>query len=156
MVGPWIHALFGRRKRLSDIEYLAVQEFNGNLTHGEGTLSVTGDLVKITAGSGDMYLAKAKVSMRNDDTNFSGGGIVELQAGVDGTETTIATWACELSTTSAGLIGSNTSTYEFVMSGIKVTTGQVIQLLVSTLDTKVEVNGELVCIEVATGVSPAV
>ena len=50
MVFPWIP--FGKGgKRLSDIEYLSIKEFDGKLTTAEGTVSATGDVASITAGS---------------------------------------------------------------------------------------------------------
>ena len=153
---PWLVFLKRSGKRLSDIEFLMVQEFNGNLTHDENTVSTATDLVKITAGAGDMYLAKAKVSVRTEAAENNGVAIIELQAGADGSETTIATCAIALSLVAGGE-GSNTSDhYEFVMSGNKVTTGQVIQLVVTSVSADIEVNGELVCVEVDTNASPAV
>ena len=153
---PWLVFLKKAGKKLSDIEYLAVQEFNGNLTHGEGTLSVAGDLVKITAGSGDMYLAKAKVSVRTETAENNGVAIIELQAGVDGSEAIIATTAISLSLVAGGEGANTYGDYEFIMSGNKVTTGQVIQLVVTSVSADIEVNGELSCIEVTTNASPAV
>jgi len=155
---PWLVFLKRSGKRLSDIEYLAIKEFDGKLTTGEGTLSAAGDLVKITAAGGkDMYLGKAKVSARIEAATNVVTAIIELQAGADGSETTKATWSCELiSATASGHGGSSVASYEFVVSGIKVTTGQVIQLVATTVDGSIEVNGELVVFEEDTGASPAV
>jgi len=155
MVFPWI--TFGRKdKKLSNIEYLAIQEFNGNLTTGKGTLSATGDLVKIIAGSGDMYLARASIIVRTEGIQNTFGTTVILETGADGAESTVDSAAIEVTgtaTTAGG--GNSTVSYQFAY-GFKVTTGQVIQLRVTVMDAGVEVSGSLECIEVATGVSPAV
>jgi len=164
MVYPPIHWFQGirGRKRVGDIEFLCKKEFGGKLRTGEGTLSATGDLVKITANSGkDMYLAKAKVSARTEDaTSGPLTVIVELQAGANGSETTKATWACEVSGMATGAqtagSGSSTATYEFAVSGIKVAATEVIQLEATTVDVDVEVSGEIVVFEETTGADPTI
>ncbi len=138
---------------VGDIEYLSEQNKQGNLTVGDGTLSATGDLVKITAGSGDMYLATASVNASIElATAFSRTGVIILEAGADGSETEIGRWRVEFKNATGG--GQTESSYEFRMSGFKVTTGQVIQLRVLTDDTEISFNGTLQCIEVATGATP--
>jgi len=157
MVFPWISFLQERKKRLSDIEYLAIKEFDGKLRTTEGTLSVTGDLATLTANSGkDMYLAKAKVNCRLENTNAGSEiAVIELKAGVSGSEVVKATWACQLNAGTGGE-GTSETSYEFVVSGIKVAASQIIKLEVITLDTLIEANGELVVFEETTGESPAV
>ena len=151
MVGPWLNSLWERGGgKLSDIEYLAVKEFDGKISTAEGTVTATGDIATITAGSGDMYLAKAKVSARSEATGVAAGTvIVELK--VNGTIK--ATWSCDLGMTTSG-DGTGTSSYEFAIAGLKVTTGQIIKLEAVTVDTNIEINGELICVEEATGASP--
>jgi len=67
MVGPWITFVLPRRRRVSDIEYLATIESgngpgNSTLRTDEGFLSATGDLATLTAAaSKDLYLASGKV-----------------------------------------------------------------------------------------------
>ncbi len=141
------------KKTLSDIEFLAKKEFDGKLRTAKGTLSATGDLATITANSGkDMYLAKAKVSARIEDTAKNRTVIVELK--VNGVIK--ATWACDLSAQFTTIGATSSIGYEFVMSGIKVAATQIIKLEVVTLDASVEVNGELVVFEETTGESPVI
>ena len=54
--------------------------------------------------------------------------------------------------------GGSTSSenYEFVVSGIKVTTGQVIVLEVTSIGTNASASGELVVFEETTGVDPTI
>ena len=147
----------GGAATLSDIMFLAVKEYNGGGTSklftDEGTLSATGDLASITASSGkDLYLAKAKVSARHE-TGATGTatGIVELNAN----GTIVATYSVELVQGVAGE-GQTSDNYEFAVSGIKVTTGQIIKLEVVTIDAQLEINGELICWEETTGADPAI
>ena len=153
---PWSLFLKERRKRLSDIEYLAIKEFDGKLTTGEGTLTVTGDLVTITAAVGkDMYLAKAKVSVRLETISGVTSNkqvIIELKANgvIKGT------WAAVLHTDIDDVGGDSNATYEFAIAGIKVAATEIIKLEVVTLGTLIEANGELVVFEEDTGATPAV
>jgi len=63
MVGPWIHALWERKRRVSDVEYLSVKEFNSKLfTETSSEFTTTGVKITRTPASGKtFYLAKAKV-----------------------------------------------------------------------------------------------
>ena len=57
MVFPWIPFLFGAKKRLSDIEYLSIKEFDGKRVDVDNSMSLNDtstetDLVTQTASSG--------------------------------------------------------------------------------------------------------
>ena len=157
MVNPPIHPMSGLtavvEKTLSDIEFLAKKEFDGKLKTNEGTLSVTGDLATLTASAGkDLYLAKAKVSVRleaNAVTEFS---IVELK--VNGVIK--ATWGVSLYGINIASAGSSSQNHEFVVSGLKVAATQVIKLEAVLVGPNTEVNGELVCFEEPTGGDPTI
>ena len=127
---------------LGDIAYLQGKEFAGDLLTDEGTRNAVGTLAAVTAPTEkDLYLAKAKISARAG----SGATKIELQAnGV-----TIATWE-----------GTVTSTvnpfYEFILSGVKVTTGQVLRLEVTEIGSaSTNISGEITCVQVDTGVDPS-
>jgi len=71
MIGPWIHALFERGKRVSDIEYMsriANGEIGGSTSiqvfaTGEIAKDTTGEIVSFTPASGkDFYLAHAGIT----------------------------------------------------------------------------------------------
>lgn len=82
MVGPWIHALWKRGRRLSDIEYLAVKEFGGKLKHNEGALAAatTGTLATLTVTNGqDGYIAQAQINVLGVN-GTAGSYKAELQA----------------------------------------------------------------------------
>jgi len=96
MVFPWISFLQERKKRLSDIEYLAIKEFGGKLVKNEGFLSATGTLATLTAASGkDMYIARAKVVFYKNTagSTVSIADKVELQ--INGTAVETATFSHE-------------------------------------------------------------
>ena len=62
MIGPWIHALFERGRRVSDIEFMSVKQFEGKLKKAEGSATGTGTIVSITPATGKtFYLAGAHV-----------------------------------------------------------------------------------------------
>ena len=153
MVGPWIHALFGRKKRLSDIEYLAIKEFGGKIKTDEGFLSAAGDLATLTASAGkDMYLASAKVTFFANTVASAAAIADEVVLKLNGTviETTKVTWD---NATDGGILSF---AYEFKNIGRKVTTSQIIKLEVITLDGDTDVEGFIECFEETTGESPQV
>ena len=157
MVFPPTHPMSGLtavvEKTLSDIEFLSKKAFDGKLKTNEGTKAdgATGDLATITASSGkDMYLAKAKVSARMDATNTSNQLTVELK--VNGIVK--ATWeskVTDVSNVSDRGGASSHDNYEFVLSGLKVTAGQIIKLEVISSGSDTDISGELVCFEEPTG-----
>ena len=148
MVFPWISFLKeGGKKRLSDIEYLAIKEFDGKLRNAKGAnRTTTGDLATLTANSGkDMYLAVAKASC-----DFSGNGSATLVLKVNGTIE--GTWRVE-TMTNATLENPH---YEFALKGVKVAATQIIKLEVTVADVDLAISGELVCFEETTGESPQI
>jgi len=156
MVGRWIHALFGRKKRLSDIEYLSIKEFDGKLVENEKFLSATGDLATLTASSGkDMYLASAKVVFFANTQNASAATADEVVLKVNDVikETVKFSWGANLGNATGGDLVFD---YEFKNIGQKVAATQVIKLEVITLDADTDVEGYIQCFEETTGESPQI
>jgi len=145
MVFPWIPFLKEGGKRLSDIEYLSIKEFDGKLVQNDAqTRTTTGDLCTLTASSGkDMYLAKAKIQGKTTATNSA----VTIQLKVNGVvfEELIL----------LDLAVGDPVEFEFVSVGFKVAATQIIKLEVTAITT-ISVNGQLICFEEDTGASPAV
>ena len=155
MVGPWIHALWKRGKKLSDIEYLSIKEFDSKLRTNEGSVvSTTGDLATLTATAGkDMYLAKAKISAEfipagaTNDTL-----IVELK--VNGVITETYRGQATHSGSGAAL---HSDSYEFVNIGQKVLATEIIKLeVITNQNNNWRIEGTIVCFEEDTGASPAI
>ena len=148
MVGPWLHSLWKRGGgKLSDIEYLSIKEFDGKLVKNEGFLSATGNLSTLTAGSGDMYLARAVVNFFSN-ANANSTTVTEVVLKINNTI---------VETTKLGLGAANVyEQYVFKNIGHKVTTGQIIKLEVISIATQVDVEGFVECFEEATGASPAI
>ena len=154
MVFPWISFLKERKKRLSDIEFLSIKEFDGKIRSDEGFLSATGDLATLTATSGkDMYLARAKVIffINSESASVAAGDEVVLKLNGVIKETSRSTTAG-----TGGGGGNGTVIYEFKNIGQKVLATQIIKLEVITLDTQSDVEGFIECFEETTGESPAV
>jgi len=150
MVGPWIHSLWKRAGRLSDIEYLAIKEFDGKISSNEGRLSVTGDLATLTAASGkDMYLAKAKVNCIYSGSGTSG-TLIELSINGTVIESFIFDGSVLAGTT------PQPTNYDFINMGRKVAATQVIKLEVISIGTGDEIEGTILCFEETTGDSPAI
>jgi len=157
VVFPWIPFLFGRRKRLSDIEFLSIKEFDGKLVTDEGGRTTVGDIATLTANSGkDLYLAKAKVSIFFQTTdNIPRTFTIDLK--VNGV--TKATWTHEaLNSVQAGSERTTdlNGQYEFPIIGLKVAATQIIKLELITIDTAGGVEGQLICFEETTGESPQI
>jgi len=147
MVGPWIHALWSRGRKLSDIEYLSIKEFDGKLVKNMGAQRTTaGTLATLTASSGkDMYLARASVALHYDGTGTPG-TVIELQ--INGT-------AVETLDYDARNIGNEQFTHYFTNIGHKVAATQAIRIeVISTANTVIE--GFVECFEETTGDSPAI
>ena len=149
MVGPWIAflpaLLTGAKRKLSDIEYLSIKEFDGKLVENEGVLTgTTGTLATLTASTNkDMYLAVAKISMKGGPNN--GSLKVELQVNGDVKETFLGE-----------IFAASAEQYEFVSKGFKVITTQVIKLEAITVDAQVIVEGTLSCFEETAGATPQI
>jgi len=145
MVGPWISFLprgSFRKKggKLSDIEFLSIKEFDGKAVENESTRTTTGVLATLTAAGGkDLYLAKAKITVRQTAINVAEKNcIIELQLnGI--VKETFSSLMHDGSV--AGTPGALTIPYEFAITGLKVAATQVIKLQVVTLDSQQEVNG---------------
>jgi len=145
MVFPWIQFL-GKKKRLSDIEYLAIKEFDGKLVQNDAQArTTTGDLCTLTASSGkDMYIAKAKIQTNTTGAN----GTVTVQLKINAV-------VFEEFKVSDLPVTSDTSEFEFVTLGFKVAATQIIKLEVTGISS-LSINGQLICFEEDTGASPAV
>jgi len=152
---PWLVFLKRAGKRLSDIEYLAIKEFDSKLVENESTqgTGATGDLGTLTASSGkDMYLASAKCSFQAA-TNAGGKAQVELK--VNGVIKETAVLHVVSSSGTANGKGSQSMEYEFKNIGQKVAATQIIKLEVISNTTAI-VEGYVQCFEEDTGASPAV
>jgi len=55
MVGPWLHSLWKRGRRLSDIEFMAVKAFDGKLIVVEGESTSTGELLSYVPANGKKF-----------------------------------------------------------------------------------------------------
>jgi len=145
---PWLVFLKRSGKKLSDIEYLSIKEFDGKLVQNDGTRTTTGDLATLTAGSGkDMYLASAKIIVVDDDVNNVKSAIITLD--VNG----VVLATAELGGTSET---QGSFIYEFATKGFKVAATEIIKLEVTANTGTADVYGELICFEEDTGASPAV
>ena len=150
---PVIQYLRIKKKKLSDIEFLAIKEFDGKLKKNEGFLSTTGDLATLTASSGkDMYLARAKINW------VSNTGVASFQA----VEAVLKVNGVVVETTKHLYIGNSvdamntTVNYEFKNIGHKVAATQIIKIEIITLPATMDAEGFIECFEEATGASPAV
>lgn len=88
MVGPWVHALWKRKKRVSDIEYLSVKEFDSKLfTETSSEFTTTGVKITRTVANGkNFYLAKAKVVLvGGGGSAYTGEILIHCQVKFDGT-----------------------------------------------------------------------
>lgn len=138
----WEFVLESGGGALGDIAYLQGKEFAGDLLTDEGTRNTVGTLAAVTAPGGkDLYLAKAKISAR------SGSGVTKIELQADGVA--IATWE--------GTVSSTLNTpYEFVISGVKVLTTEVLRIEVTEIGSaSTNISGEIVCVQVDTGVDPS-
>lgn len=152
---PWLVFLKESGKRLSDIEYLAIQEFNGNLVTNTGQQADggTGNTATLTASSGkDLYLAKAQVTIRLDLASAILLPEITLVANSVIKDRWEPSVLDEGGTGSAGMISQ---THDFAVQGIKVAATQTIVIDVVSSDVDIDITGTLVGIEVATGASPA-
>lgn len=157
MVGPWIHYLeqLGvKGRKLSDIEFLTIKEFDAKLREDEAGLPVntTGDLATLTANTGkDMYLARAKANVALDGFEPSVGvGQIVLKIN----NVIKAKWNFQLQI-SSGEGGTTMDSIEFPV-GFMVTTGQVIKIEVITAGVDVLTEGQIVCFEENTGETPQI
>jgi len=160
LVIPWIfyQEILGAKRKLSDIEFLAVKEFDGKLRTNEGFLSATGDLATLTANTGkDMYLARAQVTIY---LNELAGASVATSQQVVLKMNGIIIETSRASLSQVGTIARGTGVtalvYEFKNIGQKVLAGQIIKLEVITLAIVADVEGFIECWEEPTGDTPQV
>ena len=152
MVFPTIQFLQNRGRRLSDIEYLAVKEFDGKIVKNEGFLSTTGDLATLTASSGkDMYLVRAKINW-HQNAGINSYQAAEAVMKINGTIVETSKVLFIGNSTSAA---NNTVNYDFTNIGHKVAATQVIKIEVITIGAGIDAEGFIECVEEATGASPA-
>jgi len=149
MVFPWIPFLFGRRKRLSDIEFLSIKDFDGKIVKNKGQVTADGTLATLTASSGkDMYLGTAKVSYTGDTSVGTERAVVELQINAVIVEV--------VRFISQGAADGISQSYEFKNIGHKVAATQVIRLQVTGVIGTVSLEGYVECFEETTGESPQI
>jgi len=133
---------------MSDIQFLAIKEFEGKTRKLDGTATGNGTLVTLEAGSAkDMYLAGAKVNVFDENVVNVSRGTISL------TINNVVEEICELGGT------SNTQgsfPYSFKLKGIKVTTGQVIKLEITDFEGTPAFFGVLHCWEEDTDASPQI
>ena len=142
------------KKRLSDIEYLAIKEFGSKLRQNDGEQDgSSGDLATLTANTGkDMYIANAhaNASMNTGASNPSGTITVVLKINAVIVDTVKFVFRLD-----SGSIVPTFQRWDFPF-GFKVSAGQVIKIEVTTGDAQVYCAGSLTCFEEDTGVSPAI
>lgn len=131
---------------MSDLQYLAVKEFEGKVVKNNGTVTSTGTLAILTAAGGkDLYIAKAKISARSTSTGI----ILEIGLSVDGITVELFTFI----TTSNNL----STDYDFIIKGLKVLPTKNIQLVVNTnTSNNFNVKGVIEGWEEDTGTSPQI
>ena len=154
MVGPWIHSLWQSGRRLSDIEYLAIKEFDGKTRQVDGTATAAGTIATITAASGkDMYLSGAKISIGHNNSLVSNVfGLTQVDLYINGT---IVESCVRSSLALSG--GAEEVDYEFNTKGVKVAATQIIKLELAAINnTREIVSGVINVFEEATGDSPAI
>jgi len=133
---------------MSDIQFLAIKEFDGKLRTDKGVIafSITGDVATLTANTGkDMYLARAVINLESN----SSAGDIAIDLLINGV--VIETYNPEFNSVNS----NGMSWYEFKNIGHKVLAGQIIKLEVTT-NNQVEVNGFIECWEEDTGESPQI
>ena len=158
MVFPWIAFLKESKKRLSDIEFLAIKEFDGKRVDADAQTTVSNtttetDVVTVTANTGkDMYLASATVHVN-----------MSVSQTFDATYRLYANGTVVDAAYTKYLISSSDVQYyaiKFDTKGIKVAANQIIKITVqhsTATSTSVTVNaGKLVLWEEDTGNSPQV
>ncbi len=142
------------KKKLSDIEYLAIKEFGGKLRQNDGLVNgTTGDVCTLTANTGkDMYLAWAQANIRLDTLASNPSAFLTIVLKINGV--IFDTWEPLLAADSGG-ITANSKVYKFPF-GFKVAAGQIIKIEITTADADAEIAASIVCFEEDTGVSPAI
>lgn len=163
MVAPWITFVkkAAEKKRLSDIEFLAIKEFGGKIVTNDGSATgATGNAAILTASSGkDMYLAKAMIMVTANSLTLSKQGIVTVVLNVDTAPKETVKIAIKFgdTTVAAGRGGgAQAISHQFNVQGLKVAATKIIKIEVTVAATDIDVFGSLVCFEEPTGGDPAV
>ena len=155
MVGPWIHSLWKSGRRLSDIEYLSIKEFDGKTRYADSAgQTAAGDGATLTAATGkDMYLAKATVNVEYDGT----GTTVNVKAVLDFNGTVEETWDYSIAAiSSVHAFVKQEEHFEFKTNiGRKAVADDIIKIEIITA-TNAIINTSLLVFEEATGASPAI
>ena len=158
MVFPWIQFIWLSNKlimeddsdSLSDIQFLAVKEFEGKLRQADGTVTATGDVASLTANTGkDMYLASAKCNVKDDQSVNGASCTVVLKVNAVIVDTYHFLTPAVSSSTGYAALATN---YDFPV-GFKVDAGQIIKIEV-TAESSCSINAEIQCFEETDGVSP--
>lgn len=159
MVGPWIAFLKARGgRKLSDIEYLAIKDFDGKRVDVDaGPITITNtvtetDIVTLTANSGkDLYLADAVLRGYND-TGSNSSFNMRARLYLNGVE--VESFQFEV------VAVSGSYKIEFKTKGIAVAATEIIKITLqhsSASATRITKNyGKLVAFEETTDESPAI
>lgn len=140
-------------RKLSDIEFLSIKEFEGKVRSDESRRTTVGDLATLTANSGkDMYLATAKVNMTG---NFSLNASCTVKLSINGIVIETAAFLSSGGTLDLAAEGLLQYEYEFKNIGRKVAATQIIKLEV-TAEIDIIVEGFIECFEEDTGNSPQI
>jgi len=155
MVFPWVQFL-GKKKKLSDIEYLAIKEFDGKLVENEAAVSAGGgptDGATLTANSGkDMYLASASVTVENGTAGTTA-QTFKAELHVNGViHETLQIIVGDAGFGNAGPLGAH---LKFQTKGVKVAATQIIKIRI-VVNPDITVESSVICWEEDTGASPAV
>lgn len=157
---PWsffVPALFGKKRKLSDIEYLSTKEFDNKRVDVDNTLTLNNtstetDLVTQTANAGkDMYLAGASI----------GGQAVTLSNPIGGVTYRLLANAVEIDRFRVEEPQLNEEwDYKFITKGVKVAAGQIIKITAKNdtagINRITTHNGKELLFEEATGATPQV
>lgn len=143
----------GVKKTLSDIEYLAIKEFDNKRVDvfaeiDQATIAVT-DLVTQTANVGkDMYLAKASIVWNKTGATNAG---ITARLFINGVKEDEVLW-------STGTLTTQQEQYIFTTESIKVLTGQIIKIevLSDSANDVINYKGKLLLWEEDTGTTPAI
>ncbi len=133
---------------MSDFQFLAIKAFLNKLVDNTVIITTTGvpiDLAALTAAGGkDLYLAKAKVKMSTGSSSALNATIAILVNGVEKDRVALK------------IDGSPVSNdkHEFILSGVKVTTGQVIKLRAISNDSAIVISSTITGWEEDTNATP--
>ncbi len=159
MVFPPVHPFSGLegvvKKKLSDIEFLAKKEFDGKLVTNtdEQADGGTGNTATLTASSGkDLYLAKAKVSVRVDAFT----GLIQGEITLVANSVVKDRWefSAHFDTSDGG--ATLVMDHEFAVQGIKVAATQTIVIDVIASNVDFDILGTLIGFEETTGETPVI